>query len=171
MSGSQERFGTRLVAVHEGIFYGCDAVSKLLTARAAITDLVHTYALNIRTGNGAKCAQLFTEDAVFEVREALAGSSEPARTRSRLTGRDAITNYIARVGAPETRVCPLIHNLLIQVHGHEATSTCLMTSILWATGKQLIGEYQDRYGYEAETGWRFSSRLFTILGELSWRTK
>jgi hypothetical protein len=137
----------------------------LLAARAAIEDLVHTYALNIRTGSGAECAQLFTEDAVFEVREARVGSSEPGRTRSRLTGRHAITTYVARTGAPETRLCPLIHNLLIQVRGHEASSTCVMTSLVWASGKQLIGEYQDSYRYE--TAWRFSSRIFTILGEFS----
>lgn len=143
-------------------------MDEFLAARAAIADLVHTYALNIRTGNGVECAQLFTEDAVFEVREALVSSSEPGRTRSRLTGRDAITNYVARTSAPETRVCPLIHNLLIQVNGHEASSSCVMTSLVWASGKQLIGEYQDSYRYE--NGWRFTSRIFTILGEFSYAT-
>ena len=141
-------------------------MSELLVARAAIADLVHTYALNIRTGNGAECVKLFTEDAVFEVREARVGSPGVGQTRSRLTGHDAISNYLARTATPEMRVCPLIHNLLIQITGREATSTCVMTSLLWSSGQQVIGEYQDSYRYQ--TGWRFTSRVFTILGELSY---
>ena len=140
-------------------------MEELLKARAAITDLVHTYALNIRNGKGTACAELFTADAEFEVREALVASGAPCRTRSRLTGRDAITQYVSRTSAPETRVCPLIHNLLIQVNGREATSSCIMISLVWASGKQLVGEYQDSYRYE--NGWRFTSRVFTILGEFS----
>ena len=141
-------------------------MSELLDARAAIADLVHTYALNIRTGNGAECVKLFTEDAVFEVREARVDSPGVGRTRSRMTGHDAISNYLARTATPEMRVCPLIHNLLIQVTSREATSTCVMTSLVWSSGKQIIGEYQDSYRYQ--TGWRFTSRVFTILGEFSY---
>lgn len=139
-------------------------MSDFLLARAAIADLVHSYALNIRTGNGADCAKLFTEDAVFEVREAPPGNSAAGRTRSRLEGRDAIAVYVARTANPEARVCPLIHNLLIDVRGSEATSTCVMTSIVWSSGRQLVGEYRDSFCYEDE--WRFTSRIFTILGEL-----
>jgi hypothetical protein len=36
-------------------------VSELLVARAAIEDLVHTYALNIRSGKPAECMKLFTD--------------------------------------------------------------------------------------------------------------
>jgi hypothetical protein len=63
-------------------------------------------------------------------------------------------------------VCPLIHNLLIQINGREATSTCVMTSLVWSSGRQIVGEYQD--SYRNETGWRFASRIFTIIGEFSW---
>lgn len=140
-------------------------MSELLLARAAIADLVHTYALNIRNAKGTECVKLFTEDAVFEVREARADGTGETRTRARLTGHDAISNYVARTAAPESRVCPLIHNLLIEVNGREATSTSVMTSVVWSSGKQLIGEYRDSYRYD--TTWRFTSRVFTILGELS----
>lgn len=140
-------------------------MSDLLQARAAITDLVYTYALNIRAGNGAECVKLFTADAVFEVREALLGGRDDARTRSRLTGHDAISNYLVRASESGARVCPLVHNLLIQVDGREATSNCVMTSFVWPGGKQFIGEYQDSYRFE--TRWRFASRLFTIIGEFS----
>lgn len=141
-------------------------MSGSLDARAAITDLVYTYALNIRAGNGAECVKLFTADGVFEVREAPLGGRGAGRTRSRLTGHDAIASYLARASGSDTRVCPLIHNLLIHVDGPEATSNCVMTSFVWPSGQQFIGEYQDSYRYE--TGWRFTSRLFTMLGEFSY---
>ena len=140
-------------------------MSELLLARAAISDLVHTYALNVRSGNGASCAKLFTNDAVFEVRDAPARNPEAEwLTRSRLEGHDAIAAYVARTATPENRVCPLIHNLLIDVRGREATSTCVMISVVWSSGRQLIGEYLDSYRFE--DGWRFTSRIFTILGEI-----
>jgi ketosteroid isomerase-like protein len=137
---------------------------ELLQARLAITDLVHRYALNIRRGNGSACVALFTEDAVFEVREAPPGSPGPGRTRSRLSGHAAIEQYLVRSTATQTRVCPLIHNLLIEVNGHEASSTCVMTSPVWPAGTPIIGEYQDAFRHEG--GWRFCSRVFTIFVDL-----
>jgi hypothetical protein len=132
-----------------------------LAARAAITDLVYTYALNIRSGRGADCAQLFTDDAVFEISEASLGTRENARLRTQLVGRDAINNYLIHASGGTTRVCPMIHNLLVQVTGVEAVSNCVMTSVVWPTGQQLLGEYQDSYRFE--TAWRFVSRRFTML--------
>lgn len=139
-------------------------MSDLLLARAAIADLVHTYALNVRNGNGADCAQLFSEDGVFEVRDAPVGDPAAGRTRSKIEGRDAIAAYVGRTKTPGARGCPLIHNLLIDVQGREATSTCVMTSVVWSSGRQLIGEYLDRYRFDDD--WRFTSRIFTILGEI-----
>lgn len=136
----------------------------MLDARQAIADLVHTYALKVRRGQGADCAELFTDDAVFEVRQATPGADDAGHTRTRLSGRDAVAAYIARASSAETRVCPMIHNLLIQVSGDEAASNCLMTSVVWPGGQQMIGEYEDRYRYE--NGWRFSSRVFTVFGEI-----
>jgi len=142
-------------------------LSETLDTRAAIADLVHTYALYIRTGNGAECVRLFTADAVFEVREAPPGRRGAARSRSRVTGHEAISSYLARAsGASDTRVCPLIHNLLIRVDGREATSSCIMTSFVWPSGQQFIGEYEDSYKYE--TTWLFTSRVFTMLGQFSY---
>lgn len=140
-----------------------DMSDQSLAARAAIADLVHTYALNIRTGNAVDCAKLFTDDAVFEIKEAPLGAREPAHLRTRLVGREAISSYLIRASGGQTRVCPMIHNLLIRVDGPEAASNCLMTSLIWPTGEQLIGEYQD--SYRLETVWRFSARLFTISSD------
>jgi hypothetical protein len=135
---------------------------ELLEARTAIAELVYSYALNIRAGHGADCVKLFTEDAFFEVREALLCNRGVNRTRVKLTGHDAILSYLAHGTTSETRVCPMIANLIIHVNGQEANSNCVMTAFV-SNGQQLIGEYQDSYRYEV--GWRFSSRVFTILGE------
>lgn len=139
-------------------------MSDLLLARAAITDLVHRYALRVRAGEGIDCTEFFTEDAVFEVREALVNSPGTAHTRSRLEGHTAIGAYIGRTATRSARVCPVISNLLIDVRGDDATSSCVMTSIAWASGQQLVGEYRDDYRFDG--AWRFTSRIFTILGEI-----
>jgi hypothetical protein len=134
---------------------------ELLETRARITDLVYRYAHNIRTGKAAECATLFTEDAEFEVREAILGKQISGRTRSRLVGREAIRNYLVNGAASGGGVCPMIHNLLIHVKGREATSSCVMTAVVGASGESLLGEYEDSYRYDGD--WRFTSRIFTIL--------
>jgi hypothetical protein len=133
--------------------------SEVLDARAAIADLVHTYALNIRRRQGAACTDLFTEDAVFETRRA----DPEMRTLNRLVGRDAIVAYLAKTSQGETRVCPMIHNLLITVEGREASSNCLMAALALPGGTELIGEYEDTYRFDGV--WRFASRTYTILHE------
>jgi hypothetical protein len=68
--------------------------------------------------------------------------------------------YVARsTGAGS--VCPLIHNLLIEVDGHDATCNSVMTAMVWASGKTMIGEYHDVLRYEGT--WRFASRTYTIM--------
>jgi hypothetical protein len=134
----------------------------LIEARAAIGDIVYGYARNIRAGKGADCVELFTEDAIFEVREAPLGSHSAGQARAKLAGHDAILRYLVHNASSQTRVCPMIHNLLIRVDGREASSDCVMTALV-STGQRLFGEYQDRFRYEDR--WRFSSRVFTILAE------
>ena len=135
---------------------------QLLESRAAIADLVHGYALNVRTGKPGDCAEMFTKEATFEVREArLGGSSQ--QTRAKLSGRKAIVDYIARSSTSGARVCPLIHNLIVRIDGNDATSNCAMETLVWPGGQKMVGEYHDTFRYE--NGWRFSARVFTILGE------
>jgi len=134
-----------------------------LEARAAIADLVHGYARNIRGGKGADCASLFTSDGVFEIRDAPLGSSEAPTVRTRLEGQEAIRAYLTGGAASEVRVCPMIHNLMIQVDGGQASSDCVMEAIT-SNGLRMFGEYHDRYLYE--DGWRFVSRIYTIFGQI-----
>jgi hypothetical protein len=136
--------------------------TAVLAARAAIADLVYTYARNIRAGRGADCLPLFTRDGVFEIRDQLLGSSQPPSVRTRLEGQDAILAYLTNSASGDTRVCPMIHNLLIEVSGNEAESSSVMTALV-SNGQSLFGEYLDRFQFE--NGWRFSSRTFTIMGD------
>ena len=133
----------------------------LVEARLAIADVVHGYARNIRAGRGADCLALFTADGVFEIRDApLDGSAEPT-VRARLEGQQAIMAYLAGSAGGDARVCPMIHNLIIDVNGNEASSDCVMEAIV-SNGQTLFGEYHDRFRFE-DGRWRFSSRLFTIF--------
>jgi hypothetical protein len=137
---------------------------ELLESKAAIADLVHGYAFNIRTGNAAACEQLFTEDAVFEVRERTGGAGI-TQLRSKLSGRGAIINYLTDGSSSQIRLCPLIQNLIVRVNGREATSTSAMIAFVLPHGKGIIGEYEDNFHYEER--WRFCYRIYTILGEVS----
>ena len=134
---------------------------ELLEARACVTDLVYRYAQNIRTGKFSDCLSLFTDDAVFEVREAPLGDQGPGHTRSRMTGHEAILSYLTQGASSGGGICPLIHNLLVDVNGHEAASSCVMMAIIGASGKNILGAYQDSYRYDCN--WRFTARIFTIL--------
>jgi hypothetical protein len=135
----------------------------LLEARANITDLVHRYAMNIVSGRIAECEPLFAEDATFEIRERTPGDVGKARTLTQLVGVRAIISYVTRSGT--AGVCPMIHNMLIDVVGDEATSRCLMAATVLTTGQVIVGEYVDRYRREGR--WRFVSRTYTMLRQPS----
>ena len=137
---------------------------ELLEARAAVADVVHGYALNIRSGNAAGCEHLFTLDAVFEVRERSVGAGI-TRTRSKLSGRPAIMTYLVDGAASQIRLCPLIQNLIVRVNGREATSTSAMIAFVLPHGKAILGEYDD--SFRREDDWRFSSRIYTVLREVA----
>jgi hypothetical protein len=126
-------------------------------ARTAIADLVHTYALNVRMRRGEACADLFTDDAVFETQRL----DPDLRTLIRLEGRQDIAAYLSKATQGETRVCPMIHNLLITVEGPKASSNCLMAALALPAGTELIGEYRDTYRFDGV--WRFASRTYTVL--------
>jgi hypothetical protein len=134
-----------------------------LEARTAVADVVHGYAFNIRTGNAFACEQLFTEDAVFEVRERTGGGI--TQTRSKLKGRSAIMAYLTDGAASQIRLCPLIQNLIVRVSGREATSTSTMIAFVLPNGKGILGEYED--SFRREDDWRFSSRIYTVLRDVA----
>lgn len=134
---------------------------RQLQDRAAIADVVHTYALNIRDGAGAACADLFVQDAVFEMFDSDPVDLSP-RLRARIEGRDAIIAHIAGASKAGARVCPMIHNLTIRIDGDVAESACTMNAITIPGGHELIGAYRDRFRYDVDA-WRFTARAHTIL--------
>ena len=138
---------------------------EVLSARAAITDLLYGYARIVRNGDAAACAEMFTEDAVFEVREAAPGDPAGHQVRHAFRGRTEIQAYLQHGAVSSAKVCPLIHNPLIEINGHEATSNCMMTAWVLPMGQQLLGEYQDRYRFDDR--WRFTARVYTIWGRLA----
>ena len=131
-----------------------------LTARAEITDLVHRYAHAVREGDGGAFAGLFTEDATFEVLERVAGQAETA-SRMKIAGGEAVASHLATSIASAGDLCPLIHNLLIDLNGDEASSRCVMVGAAGAGVGRFMGAYQDRYR-RGPDGWRFTARIFTI---------
>lgn len=133
-----------------------------LFSRASIADLVHRYAFNIRRQRGRENIALFTDDAEFIVRNAVPTDLAAAQVRTHVVGRDAIADYIARSAGSGILVCPIIHNLLIEVESDSGSSSCLMTTRSWPAGHELIGEYQDSFRRDGEA-WRFSKRIYTIF--------
>lgn len=144
-----------------GAALDCGEALRQLQDRAAIADVVHTYALNIRDGAGTACAELFAEDAVFEMFDADPSGLSP-RLRARIEGRDAIIAHIAGASKAGARVCPMIHNLTIRLDGDVAESACTMNAVTIPGGHELIGAYRDRFRYDGEA-WRFTARAHTIL--------
>lgn len=133
-----------------------------IESRAAIADLVHRYALNVRSGNHMACEALMTEDVAFEVRETHPADLAGFRVRSHVVGRTETLAYIGR-GSSGLVICPLIHNLLIDLDGSTAQSSCIMESRTFPSGHEVIGEYRDSYRFDG--GWRFSRRVYTMYRE------
>lgn len=136
------------------------ADQKISSGRSDIADLVHRYSYNVRTGNAGECESLFTKDATYEVRELAPTANAATRGVRRYSGREAIGAFLAGVSKSGVRLCPLIHNLIIEIDGDAATSSCVMESRTWPTGHESIGEYEDRFRC-IDGRWLFESRIFT----------
>jgi SnoaL-like domain len=147
--------------VREGQVSLADQIAQIVD-RSAIQDLVHLYAFNVRKRSAVNNANLFTADATFETRDGEAGNPASVVTRSRLVGRDAIITHISTGPAVEVSVCPSITNLLIEIDGDTATSTCLMSAVIRPGGQQMHGEYSDSFRLDAGA-WRFRSRVYTMF--------
>jgi SnoaL-like domain len=131
---------------------------ELLESRAQIADLIHRYATYIVAGTFQECRALFAPDASFETRQARPADPASVRTLNKAEGIDAILAYVVR-GAGS--VCPMIHNLIIDVSADRAVSSCMMAATVWKTGQVIIGQYHDTFRRDAE--WRFASRAYTMF--------
>ncbi|HEX7820055.1 MAG TPA: nuclear transport factor 2 family protein [Sphingobium sp.] len=81
---------------------------RILEARAAIADLVHRYALNIRNRLPEACGALFTDDGVFEIRDADPAGEPGFTTRAHSIGREAVMGYVLGSTRSGFHVFPMI---------------------------------------------------------------
>lgn len=139
--------------------YGIVPEPSAVADRMAIADLIHGYALHVREGKIDLCADLFVEDGIYEM---FGGEPFSGSTPRRLAGRGAIVGYISTSIQGSRGTLPIIHNLLIDLHGDEATAACLVSTIGVATGHELIGEYYDTLR-RTDAGWRFAVRRHRII--------
>lgn len=130
-------------------------------SRTAVVELVHRYAFYIRTRQAEKCADLFVNDAVFEIRSVDPRDPDSMLVRQTLRGRNAIRDYVVKTQAHGLHICPLIFNMLVEVEGDRASSNAVMESRTWPPGHEVIGEYHDRFC--RDENWLFESRVFTIF--------
>ena len=83
------------------------------------------------------------------------------RVKYRLEGRASVHAQMAQnKGKPHP--VPLIHNLIIDLDGDHATSTCVMEGIIYGTSYGFQGEYHDTFRREGSR-WLFSERIFTMF--------
>lgn len=126
--------------------------------RLAVTELIHRYAYNIRHGIPAECADLFAPDAEYQI-----GTASPLNpntfVESRLiVGRSAIVEFLLATRRADMRIVPTISNVLVDLDGDQATSTCLMSNRVYPAGEGVSGEYRDIFVRAGR--WRFSRRTF-----------
>lgn len=132
-----------------------------LVSRADIVDLVHRYSFLVRMGRAGEAGSLFAEDATYEVRDSYGGDAQSSGTPKRmLCGRTAIAEFLEGTARSGIRICPVIHNLMIEIDGDRATGNSVMESRTWPAGNESVGEYLDSYRREGDT-WLFGSRVYT----------
>jgi hypothetical protein len=134
------------------------ATLELLLSRARISDLVHRYANHIGGGRFLECRSLFWPRASFETRQQRPGDASSTQVLSRAEGIEAILAYIGRSAGG---VCPMIHNLVIDISGDEAVGSSVMAATVWSSGQIIVGRYDDTF--RREDGWRFASRTYTLF--------
>lgn len=133
-------------------------------ARAAVADLVHTYARLIRHDRPDEVAALFLPDGWFEIREGAPDRPE-FTLRERLAGAAQVHAYLAPTkGKPHP--IPLIHNLIVEIDGDSAQANSVMEAQVFGTDRRVIGEYRDT-ARRVDGRWLFASRIYTIFSAAS----
>jgi uncharacterized protein (TIGR02246 family) len=129
---------------------------QALTDREEIKELTARYAHGVARGEGARVAELFTDDGVFINR--LNPNDPPTVVR----GREALQKFYTNI--KRNTALPCIHNHLITLAGDEATGTCSIEVRITMKGQSMIGSgyYEDRF--RRENGrWKFVERDCTFF--------
>ena len=131
-----------------------------IEARLDIAELIHTYARCIRTDRPEEVGALFTEGGCFELRSGDPDSDQFER-KYRHEGRAAIHASMSQ-NKGSAHPVPLIHNIVAEVSGDTATSTCVMQATIYGTSHAFMGEYHDSFR-RVDGTWLFSERVFTMF--------
>lgn len=135
-----------------------------MESRMAIEELIHAYARCVRRQLPGEAPLLFLPDGVFEIRDGHPERPEH-QLRARLEGREHIRLYLEqRKDRPHP--VPLIHNMMIEVEGDDATANSVMTAQIYGTEHRVVGEYNDCLR-RVEGRWFFASRTYTIFSGAS----
>jgi ketosteroid isomerase-like protein len=130
----------------------------VLETRARLADLVHAYAKAVREGDFAAMAPLFTKDGAFRVLEADASGAMQVHTE--VIGGQALADFYAKT-LRKGEIYPLVYDLMFEIDGNQATSSCVMTGAAADGTAKFMGVYHDEYRREAD--WLFTGRTFTIV--------
>lgn len=133
----------------------------LLESESEIAWLVHGYARSMRNGRPQDAVRLFTADGTFEICQGMPG--QPFTVGTRLETPQALLAHLT-AGEASPPVCPMIHNLTIDVDGDTARANSIMETPVLGTTHRVLGEYHDRFRRE-HGQWRFCARQFVVFGE------
>jgi hypothetical protein len=104
----------------------------------------------------------YADDRGCRVRDSRSRSNDPRCLRSENTFDRTVGD--SEPHQPDSRWfgdLPLIHNLLIDLDGSTAQSSCIMEARSYPPGYQVIGEYRDSYRFEDR--WLFTRRIYTMF--------
>lgn len=132
-----------------------------IEARNAISEVVYRYAQAVRTGDHAMMCDVFTKDATFTVMRHNPKTHELTRMIHR-EGTEQLEKFYAEVTSRRD-TAPLVHNLIIEVNGNEATGSCVMSGAAMDGQPKFLGYYSDTF--RREDKWRFTSRVYTVYME------
>lgn len=133
-----------------------------LESERDIAALIHGYARAMRNGNPAEATALFVADGTFEICQGMPG--KPFTVGTRLASPQALLAHLTPDGAPPPPVCPMIHNIMIDIDGDAARANAVMETPVLGTAHRILGEYHD--SFRRENGrWLFSARQYVVFRE------
>jgi SnoaL-like domain len=117
--------------------------------REEIKELTAKYAHWVALGEGAKVAQLFTDDGAF-INEVM-GQKPNIDVR----GRKLLDEFYPRL--KRGMALPCIHNHIIEINGDDATGTCTIEVRITQNNESIIGSgyYADIYR-RVNDQWKFA---------------
>ena len=138
-----------------------DLASRIdrLEAEAAIASLVHAYARAVRREEVEQMVGLFVPAGALEVRDGHPDRAE-FTVLQRFENPEALVAFLLE-GKGRPHPIPLIHNLMIEVHGDTATANSMMAAPIYGTDHEVFGEYRDDF-VRVEGRWLFSARIYTV---------